>query len=407
MRAVLGVSSPRVYKKRPWRRLAWTGAMFGLLALNSGGGGKCKPIDDDKQEDVNRLGTFIKKQLDAAPPDFDPDYFCPFDNPLAHIGDPRRKFCVKRLSVAQRHAVELAMEELDAARDLAKMRNRIAMRKAERLAAQQEAEKRPVKNLSQFVKEEVAHRKRQGGKKGVPRLQMTPASPGATPGLYGAQAPAPAPAVASDEAMNAALQAGDIQTIWTQTLLMMGFEAPPPTPAVTFEESADAAPTPAKQSSGGMNFRKASSAALKANADSPPGSAPLGASAKQLFPPTPIRGAATTPRKQRPPFAESVTPRTPTRVDPPEDGGWFGSSTFGSFFAASPKAKETPEKLKDRFFSPRGQPSPAVTPRPVHTASAPPSSRLPHLATTPRVRGAYLRTPRGSGSQSARATIRV
>ena len=334
---------------------AWR-LMFGLLALSSGGGGKCKPIDDEQHEDVNRLGTFIKKALENEPPDYDPDYFVPFTNPLAHVGDPRRKCCVKRLSVAQRNAIEIAEAEINAARALAKERSRLARQRAQDQVALEHASRRPVKNLSQFVKEETIARRRAAAPPSLPLPQppsyalhvqqhLAPHGPAAA-SPHEESCDAPAEAARNDSTI------GFLETAWSHTASWIGMKPPPvhsaspvvPTSSSFRPAQGCAVPsTPAPRGPSQSSTPAHADRPLKAPASALEGSAHHKTSMRIMG-----RSATTTPRKQRP-DAAALTPRLPARTGATEDaaGGWFSS-----WFA--PKPKETPEKLKDKFFSPRG-----------------------------------------------------
>ena len=430
--------------------------MFGLLALQSGGATPGKPINDDDKprEDLNRLGAFIAKALAQAPGEYDPDYFMPFENPLAHLGDARRQFCVKRLSVSQRYAVELAMAEIDAARKIAKVRARIARKKARERAELEGANTRTLKNLSQFVKEETEARRRGEAQYeasvGV-NPPPTPPKPAASPlrairhplPLHPSQGhmpsastwagrnaraptakspsrtPSTAPAALSESL--AAPPAADLQyNSWWQSISdWMGF-SDPAISGLLFQEI-----------SSKKEWHNTSAVSFSQPAT------PASASAKRVTKAVPSAStfdatAYSTPRKQTPQavqdppaegagYFETLCAEAQATIDGAhaeaqtaidgaiEAGHWATRRLFSD--KKGPQEEVVSDKLKYRFFSPRGNPSPRLlgcktTPRSIGPPAE--SKRLPQMAPPISFRGAYA--PSGSGpstSRSARAVIRV
>ena len=417
--------------------------MFGLLALQSGGATPGKPINDDDKphEDLDRLGTFIARALAQAPGEYDPDYFRPLENPLAHLGDARRQFCVKRLSVSQQYAIELAMAEIDAARKIAKVRARIARKKARERAELEGANTHTLKNLSQFVKEETEARRRGEAQYGAcvkspPKPPKSDASPlrairhplplhpsqmpsASTLAGRNARAPTakspsrtPSTAPAAPSESLAAPPAADLQyNSWWQPISdWMGLSSSSPVIS-------------------GLHFQEISSKKEWHNASavsfSQPAT-PASASAKRMTKAVPSASpfhatAYSTPRKQTPQATQ----------DPPAEGaGYFetlrveaqaaidgaieeGHRATRRLFSdkKEPQEEVVSDKLKDRFFSPRGSPSPRLlgcktTPRSIGLPAE--SKRLPQMAPPISFRGAYARSGSGpSGSRSARAVIRM
>ena len=430
--------------------------MFGLLALQSGGATPGKPINDDDKprEDLNRLGAFIAKALAQAPGEYDPDYFMPLENPLAHLGDARRQFCVKRLSASQRYAVELAMAEIDAARKIAKVRARIARKKARERAELEGANTHTLKNLSQFVKEETEARRRgeaqYGASVGV-NSPPTPPKPAASllrairhplplhpsqghmpsaSSWAGRNARAPtakspsrtpstAPAALSESL--AAPPAADLQyNSWWQSISdWMGF-SDPAISGLLFQEI-----------SSKKEWHNTSAVSFSQPAT------PASASAKRVTKAVPSAStfdatAYSTPRKQTPQavqdppaegagYFETLCAEAQATIDGAhaeaqtaidgaiEAGHWATRRLFSD--KKGPQEEVVSDKLKDRFFSPRGNPSPRLlgcktTPRSIGPPAE--SKRLPQMAPPISFRGAYA--PSGSGpstSRSARAVIRV
>jgi hypothetical protein len=425
--------------------------MFGLLALQSGGATPGKPINDDDKphEDLNRLGTFIAKALAQAPGEYDPDYFMPLENPLAHLGDARRQFCVKRLSASQRYAVELAMAEIDAARKIAKVRARIARKKARERAELEGANTHTLKNLSQFVKEETEARRRgeaqyeaSVGIKPPPTPPKPAASPlrairhplplhpsqmpsastwagrnaRAQPAKSPSRTPSTAPAAPS-ESLAAPPAADLLYNSWWQPISdWIGLSNP--VISVMQEISSEKECHNASAVSFSQPATPASVSAKRVTKAVPSGS-PFHAT------------AYSTPRKQTPQAMQ----------DPPAEGAGYFETLRAEAQAAidgaieeghratrrlfsdkkEPQEEVVSDKLKDRFFSPRGSPSPRLlgcktTPRSIGPPAQ--SKRLPQMAPPISFRGAYAPSgscpsgsgPSGSGpsgSRSARVVVRV
>jgi len=449
--------------------------MFGLLALQSGGATPGKPINDDDKphEDLNRLGTFIAKALAQAPGEYDPDYFMPLENPLAHLGDARRQFCVKRLSASQRYAVELAMAEIDAARKIAKVRARIARKKARERAELEGANTHTLKNLSQFVKEETEARRRgeaqyeaSVGIKPPPTPPKPAASPlrairhplplhpsqmpsastwagrnaRAQPAKSPSRTPSTAPAAPS-ESLAAPPAADLLYNSWWQPISdWMGLSHP--VISVIREISSEKECHNASAVSFSQPATPASVSAKRVTKAVPSGS-PFHAT------------AYSTPRKQTPQATQ----------DPPAEGAGYFETLRAEAQAAidgaraeaqatidgaraeaqaaidgaieaghratrrlfshknfeEPQEEVVSDKLKDKFFSPRGSPSPRLlgcktTPRSIGPPAQ--SKRLPQMAPPISFRGAYAPSGSGpsgsgpsgsgpSGSRSARVVVRV
>ena len=146
--------------------------MFALLAQSNGGGGGSlnihEPDENETQEDLSRLTSWITKAMEWLPTGAyddsvplgsqDGQGFMPLFNPLAHVGDARRRPAMRILSPYEQNALELAMAEVTTARNLAAERAKLFEMTQRRAEKEAKSTAPRQKNLSQFVREE--HRQR-------------------------------------------------------------------------------------------------------------------------------------------------------------------------------------------------------------------------------------------------------